>query len=74
MSTDFKRVFKLLLIYLLWIISEAAAQSESSEESGSDDDEFKGSNKIGEDKPVNDVLEKAKKEFKVTFNTVLLTQ
>ncbi|XP_022825261.1 PHD finger protein 14 isoform X4 [Spodoptera litura] len=43
---------------------KAAAQSESSEESGSDDDEFKGSNKIGEDKPVNDVLEKAKKEFK----------
>ncbi|KAH9638454.1 hypothetical protein HF086_016779 [Spodoptera exigua] len=43
---------------------KAAAQSESSEESGSDDEEFKGSNKIGEDKPVNDVLEKAKKEFK----------
>nr|XP_049694588.1 PHD finger protein 14 isoform X8 [Helicoverpa armigera] len=46
---------------------KAAVQSESSEESGSDiDDEFKNAtNKIGEDKPVNDVLEKSKhKEFK----------
>lgn len=57
-------LYKLLTLSFYFI--GAALRSESSEESGSDDDDFKDSNKIGEDKPVNDVLEKAKnKEFKV---------